>query len=65
VFTEPYLLTNGGPNNSTVTILMLIFRYAFVAGDFGRATALSLLLALFLGVLAIAYQYLTRRWSKS
>ncbi len=65
VFTEPYLLTNGGPNNSTVTILMLIFRYAFVAGDFGRATALSVLLAVFLGVVAALYLYLTRRWSKS
>ena len=29
VFLEPYLFTGGGPANSTLTILLLIFRYAF------------------------------------
>ena len=48
VFTEPFLLTEGGPADSTVTILLLIYRYAFGAGgggDYGEATALSLMLA--------------------
>lgn len=63
VFTEPYLMTNGGPENRTVTILMLIFRYAFVAGDYGRATALSLMLAVFLGIVSAIYLWATRRWS--
>ncbi len=53
VFTEPFLLTDGGPADSTVTMLMLIYRYAFGAGgggDYGAATALSLMLAAFLAV---------------
>lgn len=64
VFTEPYVMTGGGPNNSTTTVLLLIFRYAFVAGDYGKATALSLLLAVFLCLLSAFYLWLTRKWAK-
>lgn len=63
VFTEPFLMTGGGPNNATVTVLMLIYQYAFVDGDFGGATALSVLLFLVLGVVSLVYLRLTRRWS--
>ncbi|HEY3549179.1 MAG TPA: sugar ABC transporter permease [Propionicimonas sp.] len=63
MFTEPYIMTGGGPQNRSITILMLIYRYAFVSGDYGRATALSLLLAAALGLLSAAYLWATRRWS--
>lgn len=63
VFTEPFLFTGGGPNNATTTILLLIYRYAFVNGDFGAATALSVLLAAVLCLLSIVYHFVTRRWS--
>lgn len=65
VFTEPYLLTGGGPNNSTVTLLMLVYRYAFIYGNFGQAAALSLMLAIALSVFAALYLYLSRKWSRS
>src|SRR5665648_49650 len=68
VFLEPYLFTSGGPANATVTVLLLIYRYAFgqsLGSDYGMATALSLLLALFLGVLSLVYFRLTRSWSTS
>ncbi|KQS99941.1 ABC transporter permease [Cellulomonas sp. Leaf395] len=68
VFLEPYLFTGGGPANATVTILLLIYRYAFgnsLGGNYGEATALSLLLALFLAVMSLVYFRLTRRWSTS
>ena len=65
VFTEPFVMTGGGPNNSTLTLLMLIFRYAFVIGDYGKATALSLLLAIFLTGLSALYLWATRRWGRS
>jgi multiple sugar transport system permease protein len=66
VFLEPYLFTGGGPANATLTVLLLIFRYAFgqsLGADYGQATALSLLLAVFLAVLSLAYFRITRRWS--
>lgn len=65
IFTEPYIMTGGGPENRSVTILMLIYRYAFVSGDYGRATALSVLLAVVLAVFALLFQLATRRWSRS
>ena len=66
LFTEPFLFTGGGPANSTMTVLLLIYKYAFqnsLGGDYGMAAALSLMLAAFLGVFTAAYYWLTRRWS--
>jgi multiple sugar transport system permease protein len=66
VFLEPYLFTSGGPVNSTLTVLLLIFDYAFgnsLGGDYGSATALSLMLAAFLAVLSFVYLRATRSWS--
>jgi len=66
VFLEPFLFTDGGPVNSTTTILLLIYNYAFqnsLGGDYGAATALSVLLAVFLAVLSLVYFRLTRSWS--
>ncbi|SIO07992.1 carbohydrate ABC transporter permease [Agromyces cerinus] len=68
VFLEPYLFTGGGPNNATVTILLLIYRYAFqnsLGGDYGEATALSVMLAVVLALLSWLYFRLTNRWSTS
>jgi len=65
IFTEPYIMTGGGPDNRTTSILLLIYRYAFLNGDYGKATALSLMLAVFLALLSIVYFRLTRRWSNS
>lgn len=68
VFLEPFLLTGGGPANSTMTILMLIYKYAFqssLGGDYGAATALSLLLAGVLAVFSALYFALTKKWGTS
>ncbi len=68
VFLEPFLFTSGGPNNATVTVLLLIYRYAFqnsLGGAYGEATALSLLLAIALALLSFAYFRATKRWSTS
>lgn len=68
VFLEPFLFTGGGPANATLTILLLIYRYAFqnsLGGDYGAATALSLMLAAFLAILSIIYFRATQRWSTS
>jgi multiple sugar transport system permease protein len=66
LFTEPLLFTSGGPNNSTLTVLLLIYRYAFqnsLGGDYGMAAALSLMLAVFLALFTAGYYRLTRGWS--
>ncbi len=61
VFTEPFLFTGGGPSNATLTILLMIYNYAFLNADYGAATALSVLLALVLCLFAGLYQLATRR----
>ncbi|PJJ73381.1 multiple sugar transport system permease protein [Diaminobutyricimonas aerilata] len=66
VFLEPFLFTAGGPNNATVTVLLLIYRYAFqnsLGGDYGEATALSVMLAIALALLSFLYFRLTEKWS--
>ncbi len=63
VFAEPFLFTGGGPNNATVTVMLLIYRYAFISGDFGAASALSVMLAVVLALLSLLYLRATRRWS--
>ena len=68
VFLEPYLFTGGGPNNATVTVLLLIYQYAFqnsLGGNYGEATALSVMLAVVLGILSYLYFRITNRWSQS
>jgi multiple sugar transport system permease protein len=66
VFLEPYLFTSGGPANSTLTVLLLVYQYAFgnsVGVGFGEAAALSLMLAAFLAVFSVVFMRLTRSWS--
>ncbi len=63
IFTEPYIFTGGGPQNATTTVLLMIYNYAFVNNDYGAATALSVMLAVVLGIFSLIYQLLTRRWS--
>lgn len=68
VFLEPFLFTDGGPANRTLTLLLLIYRYAFtnsLGGDYGAAAALSLMLALVLTAFSVLYFRLTRSWSNA
>jgi multiple sugar transport system permease protein len=60
VFIEPFQLT-GFTDPSTITVMTLIYRYAFaVNNDFGLAAAMSVLLFAVLGVFAAFYLRLTR-----
>ncbi|MCE3029930.1 carbohydrate ABC transporter permease [Streptomyces sp. CMSTAAHL-2] len=60
VFTEPFVITGGGPESATVTVLYLIYKYAFLYNDFGGACALSVMLLLLLGAFSAIYLRLTR-----
>ena len=66
VFLEPYLFTSGGPDNATLTVLLLIYNYAFgnsLGAAYGEAAALSLMLVGFLAVFSLIYLRATRSWS--
>jgi multiple sugar transport system permease protein len=61
VFTEPFTMTGGGPNNATLTVLMLIYNYTFQNAEFGEASALGVILFLVLAVFALIYMRMTSR----
>ncbi|MDP9798287.1 multiple sugar transport system permease protein [Catenuloplanes nepalensis] len=60
VFIEPYQLT-GTTNPDTITVMVLIYRYAFtVNNDFGLAAAMSVTLFAVLAAFSAVYLRLTR-----
>lgn len=61
VFTEPFVMTGGGPANATLTVLILIYNYTFQNADFGEASALGVILFLVLAVFALIYMRMTSR----
>ncbi len=63
VFTEPFVLTDGGPANATLTVMLLLYRYAFQYGNYGAASALGLMLFGALVVLSLVYLWVTRRFA--
>ncbi len=50
IFTQAYVMTQGGPNNATLTMVLQIYRTGFQYGEFGYASAQAW--ALFIVVLA-------------
>lgn len=57
---EPMILTNGGPNNASISMLMLQYRYAFRDYDFGGGAALSVLVGIILIILSGIYMKITK-----
>lgn len=52
LFTEPFLLTRGGPDNATTTPMMYIYEYAFRSFHFGYASAAAYILTAIVAVLS-------------
>ncbi|CAG1007305.1 L-arabinose transport system permease protein AraP [Anaerolineae bacterium] len=63
VFTEPFLLTKGGPGRATLTPVLHIYNRAFLRADIGYASAWSLILVVALMVFSLFYQIINRRLS--
>ncbi|EFL29744.1 binding-protein-dependent transport system inner membrane component [Streptomyces viridochromogenes DSM 40736] len=62
VFEQPYVLTNGGPGDSTRTVVMVIYERAFEQLRFGEASAVGVLLfVLIMAVTALQFR-LSRRF---
>jgi multiple sugar transport system permease protein len=65
VFTEIYLLTNGGPNGSSEVLMTLIYKVGLERGELGIAAAGSVLLLLATVVLTLSVQYARSRASRA
>lgn len=57
---EPLIITNGGPNNGSLSIMMMVYRLAFEDYNFPQASALSVMVAIVLIALSALYTKLTK-----
>lgn len=59
---EPMVLTRGGPDNASLSLMLLMWRYAFGGSmDFGKASAVAVIITLILLVFTAVYFVVNRR----
>jgi multiple sugar transport system permease protein len=60
MFGQSYLVTNGGPGDSTRTAIMVMLQEGLRSFNMGTASAMSYMLAIFLGIISFIIFYLMR-----
>lgn len=58
---EPMIYKNGGPNNASISLMMLMYRYGYRDYNIGMASALSVIISLILIVLSGIYMKATAK----
>lgn len=53
IFTEIFVMTRGGPNYATTNLVFSIYEYGFIRFDFGRASAVAIILLIITVTLAL------------
>jgi multiple sugar transport system permease protein len=59
-FTQFYILTQGGPGSATATVVLYIYKRAFVQLQLGAATALSVVLVVVIALVTAVQMWLVR-----
>ena len=62
VFEQPYVMTKGGPGDSSRTVVMTIYESAFKNLDIGYGSAIAMLLFLLILALTILQFEVSKRW---
>lgn len=62
VFTEAFIMTNGGPNNGTLFYMFYLYNNAFRYAQLGYASALAILLFVVGMIMALLVFWLSRRF---
>ncbi len=57
---EPLVMTNGGPNNASISIMQLVYNYAFRDFNYPAAAALSVMMCIILILLSGLYFKITK-----
>jgi len=60
-FAEPYVMTGGGPLNSTMSIVLYMYNQGFRFYNLGYATAIAFVLFLFISGFTLGQARLSRR----
>lgn len=53
VFTQPFVMTGGGPGMATISVVMYFFNLAFTDFNFGKGAAVALILFIVIGTLIV------------
>lgn len=62
IFTQSYVMTSGGPNNSSLFYVLLLYREGFQRNNIGGAAALSWVLIVIVSILSLLIFRTSRRW---
>lgn len=62
VFTQAYIMTGGGPANSTLFYMLYLYRRAFVFQNMGYASAMAWILFVIIFLLTVVQFAAARRW---
>ncbi|MBX9399336.1 sugar ABC transporter permease [Streptomyces sp. TRM72054] len=62
LFDQPYVMTKGGPGESTYTTVLLVYRTAFQNLQFGYASAISVVLFAVLLIITAVQFTVSRKW---
>jgi multiple sugar transport system permease protein len=62
LFDQPYILTSGGPVDSTCTASLLLFRNAFQYGKMGYGSCIAWCLFVLIMVITLLLQKTSKRW---
>ena len=60
LFTQPYVMTQGGPKNATKTMVYYIYTQGFQKGNFGYACAVAAVFFVIVVAMSLVLQRLTR-----
>jgi multiple sugar transport system permease protein len=60
LFVQPYLMTRGGPGDSTLSLIQAMYEMTFLEQDLGRACAAALLFLILVGVVTLIQRLLVR-----
>lgn len=62
IFTQAYIMTNGGPNNASLFYVFLLYREGFLRNNLGGAAALAWILFLIVSALTVLIFRSARQW---
>ncbi len=62
VFTQPYIMTQGGPDNASMFIVLLLYRTAFRNQEMGYASAMSWVLFVIIGIMTLIAFKTSNTW---
>jgi multiple sugar transport system permease protein len=62
MFTQALIMTDGGPNNATLSMVLYLYRKAFEQTRFGYASAVAWVLFAIIICFTLLLQYSSKHW---